>query len=148
MAADRLKAGRVKENDCGRAMADNGIVQCYWQPPRAKYAGVGYACTASQDVFGVFDFVGVDANGCVVGVQVCRKRPGEVGVRKAKVLGFCNRYHPALRAIVAHYDRAGFCLEELTPDMIWRIIAMLPHPKGVKHESKEVQREPDIQAAV
>ena len=137
MAADRLKAGRVKENDCGRAMADNGLISCYWQPPRAVYAGTGYANTASQDAFGVFDFLGIDPAGCVMGVQVCRKRPGEVGIRKSKVKGFCDRYHPALRAVVAHYDRAGFTVEELTADMIWRIIAVLPYPE-VKHESKEV----------
>ena len=129
MAADRLKAGRVKENDCGRAMADNGLIKCYWQPPRAVYAGVGYASTASQDVFGVFDFLGIDANGCVVGVQVCRKRPGEVAIRKSKISWFVRRWNPNLRAVVAYYDRAGFYIDELTPDMIWRIIAMLPHPK-------------------
>jgi len=122
---DRLKTGREWEKRCAEAMCANAQLRCFWRPPRAQYAKI--ADNTGQDVFGVFDFVGVDWRGAIVGVQVCRKRPGEIGIRKAKITGFVNRYNPAIRAIVAYYDKTGFMLEELMPDFVWRLKALLPY---------------------
>ena len=120
MPVDRLKIGRDKEDSCARAMVDNGQLRFYWQPPRAKYSG--------QDVFGVFDLLGIDHNGAVVGVQVCRKRPSDIHNRKCKISLFARTTHAAIRPILAYYGKSGYTLEEFTPDEIWRITALLPYP--------------------
>ena len=122
---DRLKTGRAKEKELARQMCEYALIRCFWQPPRAQYARV--ADNTGQDVFGVYDFVGVDHQGAVVGVQVCRKRPGEIGIRRSKISMFCDLYQPAMRAILASYDKAGFRLEELQPSGEWRLIGLLPH---------------------
>ena len=127
MPVDRLKIGRTKERECAEAMCANGQLRCYWLPPRAKYDG--------QDVFGVFDFVGIGHDGAVVSVQVCRRRPSDIQVRKAKIEMFCRWYNPALKPILAYYAKGGFTLEEYTPDEIWRITALLPYPVLDDNES-------------
>ena len=130
---DRLKRGRDKEKECAKAMAASAQIKAWWIPPRAQYAKI--ADNTGQDVFGVFDFVGVDWNGAVVGVQVCRKRPGELAIRKAKIATFVHCYLPAMRAIVAYYDKSGFMLEELMPDFVWRLKALLPYEKPLPEPS-------------
>jgi len=128
MPHDRLKIGRTKERECMEAMAANAQLRAYWQPPRAKYGPAGgYQGTSGQDCFGVFDFLGIDYFGAVCGVQVCRKRPGEIGIRKAKIATWCRLYTPAIRPMVAYYDKSGFMLEELMPDFVWRLKALLPY---------------------
>jgi len=122
---DRLKIGRDKEKACAKAMVAAHQLRAWWIPPRAQYAKI--ADNTGQDVFGVFDFVGLDHNGAVVGVQVCRKRPGEIGIRRSKIGIFVKLYRPAIRPILAYYDKSGFMLEELMPDFVWRLKALLPY---------------------
>jgi len=131
MAHDKLKIGRAKENECGQAMADNGMLQCYWHPPRAKYAG---APNTGQDIFGVFDFIGVGGLGEICGVQVCRKRPGEISLRRSKIEHFCARYKPMLRPFLAVYDKTGFIIEEYLVNDVWRYAAALPFPTASAFE--------------
>jgi len=119
-------------------MCANGQLRCFWRPPRAQYAKI--ADNTGQDVFGVFDYVGIDWNGAVVGVQVCRKRPGEISIRKAKIGCFVRDYHPAVRAMVAYYDKSGFMLEELMPDFVWRLKALLPYEKPLPEPSLQSRK--------
>lgn len=118
MPVDRLKIGREKEVQCAKAMCENALLRAYWQPPRAKYE--------SADILGVFDIIGIAPDGAIVGVQVCRKRPSDISHRKAKISLWARTYTPAMRCVVANYHKDGFTLEELQPDYIWRIIALLP----------------------
>jgi len=127
MPVDRLKIGREKEVECAKAMVASAQLRVYWIPPRAKYD--------SQDAFGVFDILGIDRAGAVCGVQVCRKRPSDIGARKSKIEHFCRWYTPALRPIVAYYHKGGFTLEEYLPEEIWRITALLPYPIPDDHEA-------------
>ena len=120
MPVDRLKIGRTKERECAEVMCEHGQLRAYWIPPRAKYD--------SQDIFGVFDILGIDRSGAICGIQVCRKRPSDIGIRKAKIALFCRDYQAAIRPIVAYYHKGGYTLEEYTPDEIWRITALLPYP--------------------
>jgi hypothetical protein len=138
-SADRLKIGRIKEKECAEAMCANAQIRAYWRPPRAQYQRI--ADNTGQDVFGVFDFVAIDHFGAIVGVQVCRKRPGEICIRKAKIGSFCRTYTPALRPFIAYYDKSGFMLEELMPDFVWRLKALLPYEvKTVDNTPKQWSR--------
>lgn len=128
MAIDRLARGRTKEKECARAMREVALIRAWWIPPRNKYGAI--ADNTGQDVFGVFDFLAIDPNGAICGVQVCRKRPGEISIRKSKIALFCRDYQPAVRPFVCHYSKIGFILEELQVDGTWLIRAGLPYPGG------------------
>jgi len=118
MAHDCLKIGREKEKQVAEVLVSYGLIKAYWMPPRAKFF--------DQDVFGVYDILALGAYGECCGIQVCRKRPGEIGVRKAKLEGFAKRLEPSIRSFIAYYGKDGFWLEELMPSFTWRFVGVLP----------------------
>jgi len=65
----------------------------FWQPPRARYD--------SQDVFGMFDLIGVIYEQPVMLVQVCRQR--ELAKHQDRIEPWVNAFRPAARIVVAAY---------------------------------------------
>ena len=63
---DRHGIGRKMEREAMHYGWANYGWKGLWQPPRGKFA--------SQDIWGVFDFLAIERDHTIVGVQVCQDR--------------------------------------------------------------------------
>ena len=91
---DSMKIGRRRELEIAERLVKEGILSIYWQPPRAKWA--------DQDIFALFDLVGVMPSGSIALVQVSRRRGA--GTRKTAIERWAVGYHPNAHLFVAYYD--------------------------------------------
>ena len=93
---DRHGIGRKMEQEAMRVLWNDGL-HAFWQPPRGKFA--------SQDIWGMFDFICLSATGRVVAVQVCLDRPCWVLPRLKAIREWIAAQKPDMDTMVVAYKR-------------------------------------------
>jgi hypothetical protein len=94
VAIDRLKIGRARELEVAEIMHKKRYLETWWQPPRSKYD--------TQDIFSLFDLVGIMPSGAMIMVQVKKLRFDDD--TKTRIEAFVRAYKPACHMFMAYYD--------------------------------------------
>ena len=92
---DKLGIGRRMERLVMAHLEEDGW-SC-WQPARSKYA--------SQDMFGLYDFVAVKPHEPTLLVQVKRYRAKELAVARDAIEGWCDAFQCPVMAALVHWRR-------------------------------------------
>ena len=90
---DKHAIGRRREIEIADHLVQVGIIDGYWQPPRARYA--------AQDVFGLFDLIAYKHEWPLILIQVKRARFND---QRQEIARFAQEHAPAAHFWSVTYD--------------------------------------------